>query len=132
MGYCWAIQPKATAMYTCKTCNENVVRSNTYIVDGNEVSVCDACVWKGAAKDMVRLFKVPTYNIPVLDTKFKKLARRATKLNLPAPTYTVMGESRLVRVKELADGSKKETVILLKHIIVNSGTNIVKVDGWEF
>lgn len=73
------------------------------------------------------IFKVPSDNMGVLADKFKKLARRAKRIGLPAPTYTEIKVER-----KTINTESGERVILLHHITVDSGCSEVKVQGWTF
>jgi len=77
-----------------------------------------------------RVFKIPSDNLGVLEEKFKKLARRAKKLNLPAPTFTEIKVERIQKKNPHTD--MVERTYLLHHITVDSGCAVVKVQGWTF
>lgn len=71
-----------------------------------------------------KVYKVPSANMGVLADKFKKMARRAKRLDLPAPTYT---EIKTERVE-----NKNGDIYLLHHLVVDPGCVEVKVAGWTF
>jgi len=75
-------------------------------------------------------YKIPSDNMAVLTAKFAKLARRAKRIGLPAPTFTEIGVER--KEKKNADTGMVERVFLLHTITVDPGTSEVKVQGWTF
>ncbi len=78
-----------------------------------------------------KVYKIPSDNLAVLADKFKKLARRAKKLNLPAPTYTEVGEPIRRQRKDDITGFVIKT--WLEHqVVVDPGCAVVKVQGWTF
>jgi hypothetical protein len=76
-----------------------------------------------------KVYRVPAENLGTLASKFKKLARRAKRLNLPAPTYTEQGTERVIQKDKLGN---VERIILLHLITVDAGCTVVKVEGWTF
>lgn len=80
-----------------------------------------------ATQSDVRVYRVPEENLAKLQTKIAKLAKRATKLGLPAPSIA-LGEVEIVRHKKEISGV--ETVRTYQHLTL-AGTAIVKLNGWE-
>ncbi len=72
-------------------------------------------------------YAIPSHNIGELTTQFTKLARRARRLKLPEPTFT---EIRTERAERRVDG--RDEVYVLHHIVVDTGTSEVRVNGWTF
>ncbi len=70
-------------------------------------------------------FIIPSTNIAQLDERFAKLARRAKRIGIVAPSYTMTKEEPKV-IKR--DGVEK--VVLMHHIEVTNP--MVKVDGYHF
>lgn len=79
----------------------------------------------------IKVYKVPSDNLAVLADKFKKLAKRATKLGLPVPTYREVAEPIRRQKKDEFTGFVTKT--WLEHqIVVDPGCTEVKVQGWTF
>lgn len=77
----------------------------------------------------VSIFKVPEYNLPQLDAMLTKLGKRATKLGLTPPSYTVVQEE--VKQVITKNGETQESsVIIIKHLVVHNP--IVVVADHEF
>lgn len=116
-------------MIKCSICQNDTQNYSTYIIDSVITDVCNEC----PVKDALRVFKVPSGNMSVLDKKFAKLARRAKRINLPAPTYKELKTERKVSVVKNQDTFEtEERVTLLHWITVDPGISTVKVNGWEF
>lgn len=80
------------------------------------------------SNETVHRFAIPSDNMGELNTVFAKLARRAKRLGLPAPTFQEIGTERVVKNQ----GKDNERTYLLHNIIVDPGTAVVKVNGWTF
>ncbi len=117
-----------SSCYRC-TLTSNLL---SYLINGQEQDVCEGCMGS-MPSDTPRLFKVPSYNLSVLRTKFDKLARRANKCGLPQPTFQEIRTQRKVDVvTDPQSGEKSERVTLLHYITVDPGCTVIKVNGWTF
>jgi len=83
------------------------------------------------------VFNIPSPNLDKFKQRWEKLVRRAAKLNVPEPTYSIIGEEphtfKVDRVR-YNNGNKesyKEDVIILYHKVVIKH-ELVKINGWEF
>lgn len=72
-------------------------------------------------------FIIPDQNLAQLAHLFHKLGKRAVKIGLPVPKFTRTHIERKVR-----EVHGQEVVSVLHHIVVDAGTSVVKVQGWEF
>ena len=69
------------------------------------------------------------------ETLFSRLTKKAVKLGLPAPTYTVLGERQeTVNVHEIHDGESRlvGTAQVVVHDLEILGLDPVKLPGWNF
>lgn len=116
----------------CSLCSVVSDATLSYLVAGVEQEVCSGCTSK-LVSPFARLFKVPSYNLPVLTTKFDKLARRAKKCGLPAPTFNDIRSERVVKkYRDDRSGELLEKVYLVHYITVDPGCSVVHVAGWTF
>jgi hypothetical protein len=109
----------------CQLCNDPEVRPNLYLIDGVETFACSKC-----ANGAIRVFRVPSSNLGTLQTKFDRLGKRAKKLGLPAPTFSLLREERIVKKNPITDQVIK--AYLLHYLTVDAGASVVKVNGWQF
>ena len=87
-----------------------------------------------------RVFEIPSPNLGTFQAKWEKLMRRATKLNIPLPSYTIIKEEpRTVKVtKERWDEVKgrmetyRDDVLVMYHFITIQHEKVVVPGGWEF
>ena len=68
------------------------------------------------------MYAIPTANIEKLADAFNKLAKRASKLGVTAPTYSIVSTEMVTR---------KSTGIEYEVSIVDVTLEIVKFDGWQ-
>lgn len=67
-------------------------------------------------------FRIPDCNLLAFISAFEKLSRKAVKLNLNAPTYTITGTKTVI--------SETGNYVRLFHL-VNVSTEEIKIDGWQ-
>jgi hypothetical protein len=89
-----------------------------------------------------RIFKIPVANLPTFQDKLSKMARRAAKLGLPTPSYTLIKEEiTTVQVTTtsnviVVNGEEREVpvtedrIVVIQHITLNNSS--VKLAGYEF
>ena len=87
-----------------------------------------------------RVFEIPSPNLARFQERWEKLVRRANKLGVVPPTYTITGEvPRSHKVKrEHFDEVKGATVwvveevVMIYHLITIDHPKVVVPGGWEF
>lgn len=85
-----------------------------------------------------RVFEIPSPNFPRFQDRWVKLVRRATKLNVPLPTYTIIKEEprEITETERYTDKDgcvgfrDVKSVVLYYHITIEHPQ--VVVEGWEF
>lgn len=115
-------------MQNCFICCDSCKQTLTYLVEGNEQSVCADCVGKLQAP-IARVLRVPSFNMPALNERLEKLARRAKRIGLPAPAFQ---EIRVERASRRLPESNEDQVYLNHYIAIDPGCSAVKVNGWTF
>lgn len=113
----------------CCRCLVNNSRIIACEINKLDFQVCDECYVK-SSEGLVRYFEVPSDNLADLKSRFAKLGKRAKRLKLPEPTFTIVGEERVIKKNEITGLTEK--VYLLHHITVDPGISEVKIAGWTF
>lgn len=87
-----------------------------------------------------RVFEIPSPNLNKFQDKWEKLVRRANKLGVIPPTYTITGEvprSHKVRREHFDEVKNKtvwvdEEVVMIYHLITIDHPKVIVPGGWEF
>ncbi len=87
-----------------------------------------------------RVFEIPSPNLNKFQDKWEKLVRRANKLGVVPPTYTITGEvprSHKVRREHFDEVKNKtvwvdEEVVMIYHLVTIDHPKVVVPGGWEF
>lgn len=86
-----------------------------------------------------RIFKIPSTNLAKFQERWEKLVRRAIKLGVTPPTYSIFKEEpvayavtreRFNELKGIMEHYQDEVVVLVHHVSIQHP--VVKVAGWEF
>lgn len=86
----------------------------------------------------LRVYAIPERNLPTFQDKLGKLAKRAVKLGMPVPSYTVLRqEYKTVDVvhdytDELGVSKRVVNQVLVKYLFLVVQNPRVVVSGWEF
>lgn len=75
-----------------------------------------------------KTFRIPDVNLDGLKASFVKLARKAAKLGLQAPTLTEMGEE----FHPLLDEQNRPTGEMIRYVVVEVSGETPRLAGWTF
>lgn len=90
--------------------------------------------------DNQKVFEIPSPNLAKFQTKWEKLVRRANKLGIVPPTYTILKEEprkhtvKRERFNELKNKMEwvDEDVVMIYHLVEVQHPQVKVPGGWEF